>query len=105
MLILIVVKQPDNDKEAGNLHRTVSITGKKDQGKLLENIATMLFVGTEVSCSYRCSCLPFIGDMGNMLLCLFTPISHFESKLRLFEKQLKMDNQKLVIKYYIEVLL
>ncbi|CAB4018875.1 WD repeat-containing 63-like [Paramuricea clavata] len=41
------IKQPDNDKEAGNLNRTVSMTGKKDQGKVLENIATMLFVGTE----------------------------------------------------------
>jgi hypothetical protein len=48
---LYVVKQPDNDKEAGNLNRTVSMTGKKDQGKVLENIATMLFLGTEVSSS------------------------------------------------------
>lgn len=43
-----LVKQADNDKEAGSLNRTTSITGKKDQGKVLDNIPTKFFVGTEV---------------------------------------------------------
>lgn len=46
---ICLVNQPDNDKEAGHLNRTISMTSKKDQGKILENIATMLFVGTEVN--------------------------------------------------------
>lgn len=47
MPLIFVVKQPDNDKDAATLNRTISMT-KKDQGKILENIPTMLFVGTEV---------------------------------------------------------
>lgn len=49
--MIYTVKQPDNDKEVATLNRSVSMTGKKDQGRILENIATMLFVGTEVSLS------------------------------------------------------
>ena len=43
-----LVKQADNDKEAGSLIRTTSITGKNDQGKVLDFISTKFIVGTEV---------------------------------------------------------